>query len=87
MIIEAFLNIANTAIRQCEVNPSNMESKWPTDIPSDGAALNVGAANHVDEVDVAVAAPRLNVAPGPLSPVVRILVIAANTIRTVKRRR
>jgi hypothetical protein len=45
-------------------------------IPGHCSPLNVRAANHVDEIDMAVAVPRLNVAPGPLRPVIRILVLA-----------
>ena len=46
------------------------------DMPGDSAALNVRAPDHVDEVHVAVARAQLNVAPRPLRPVVRILILA-----------
>jgi hypothetical protein len=45
-------------------------------IPGDSAAFYVRAPDHVYEIHVAVARAQLNVAPRPLSPVVRVLVLA-----------
>ena len=45
-------------------------------LPGNGAALNVRAPDHVDEVDMAVAGTQLDVSPRPLRPVVRVLILA-----------